>query len=241
MNLKIASAVSLALALTVGKSFALKPVRDDFNKPAVDQKLWISKNFGSARFRPAKGRMEFGLVGKPTGNDYSSMILRYNQPGYNENWEVILDVRNFTGRGENVGMGIAVFNAVDLSDGATLMFHGTGAKGGVVATGFTNDREGVAGRLQPNPGGASGSLRLSFNKSNKLLTFWFDSDGPARGYSWKKISTFSTNGTGGDQRGNWSMNPGSGSFIIWLLGYSGNQPVPFGKVGFDNFQLNGLR
>ncbi len=53
-------------------------------------------------------------------NQHHPLDLRNNRPGFNENWEVILDVVNGAERGEDVGVGISIFNSADPKDNFVL-------------------------------------------------------------------------------------------------------------------------
>lgn len=100
---------------------------------------------------------------------------------------------------------------------------------------YTADADIVA-----NPGVSKGSIRITFNRTTKILTFWYDQMGSADGYKWTKLGTFATNGTGGDRRGDWQMNAETGSFIIKLAGVEGKVVAP-GTENLDNFILKALK
>lgn len=234
-------AAAAAILISGEIAHALTPAKDNFTTNTIDKKLWIPKNYSKGKLQNTNKRMEFIVSGKPTGDDFATLTLKNNQPGYNENWEIILDVKNTLSKGEQVGTGILILNAADTRDNASLEFYGKGNLGGFNTIGVTNDKDNLANDIRSNPRVSAGSMRVTFSKATKILTFWHDANGPTNGYVWKRISTFSTNGVGGNRRGNWQMNPGGGRFIIRLFGYSDGSAVKAGQVNFDNFKLRNLR
>ena len=85
--------------------------------------------------------MNFTVAAGLTGDDFSVLELKNNRPGYNESWELILDVTNTSGQGYKVGTGFLIFNADDDGDQLMPEFNGTGRKGGLLVTGVTNDQD----------------------------------------------------------------------------------------------------
>ena len=229
-----------AFPLLIGTASALTPFNDNFNATALNKIRWTLKNYAKGKLMQGGGKMNFTVAGSPTGDDFSVLELKNNRPGYNESWEVILDVVNTTGQGNRVGTGLLVFNADDDGDQVMLEFNGRGRKGGFLVTDVTNDRDDPMQDIRVNPNVTKGSVRITFDKTSKLFTFWYDSTGPADGLVWKQLSTFSPTGKGGDRRGNWQMNPGAGRFGIQLFGLSDGRSVSSGKVSFDNFKLKPL-
>ena len=230
-----------ACQLLTGTAFALTPLSENFNATALNQSRWTLKNYGKGKLAQSSGKVDFTVAGSPTGDDFSTLELKNNRPGYNESWEVILDVANTSGQGYKVGTGVLIFNAEDYRDQVSLEFNGRGLSGGFVAYGITNDLDNPQKDIRVNPNVTKGSLRISFNKASKLFTFWYDSTGPTDGLVWTKLSTFSPTGKGGDRRGNWNMNLAGGRFGIQLFGFSDGANVAAGKVSFDNFKLKALR
>lgn len=224
-----------ACHLLADHASALTPIRDNFNAAKLNTSRWALKNYAKGKLAQKSGRLNFTVAKPPTRDDSATLELRNNQPGFNESWQVTLDVANSQNAGFSAGAGIWIFNASDPKDGVFLEFYGK--KAGFNVIGITDDRDNPAGDISINPGVNSGSMRISFSKTTKLFTFWYDKSGSANGYQWVKICTFSPTGKGGDRRGNWKMNPGGGRFGVRLFGYSERQSIAAGKITMDNFAL----
>ena len=220
---------------------ALTPASDNFNAASLNKNRWTLENAGKGKLAPAGGKIGFTVGSGPTGDDFGILELKNNRPGFNENWEVILDVTNASGQGYEVGTGLLIYNVDDYGDQVGLEFNGKGRNAGFVSLGITNDRDNPQQDIRVNPNITSGSLRITFDKTTKFFTFWYDRTGSVDGFEWVQISTFSTTGKGGDRRGNWSMNPSGGKFGIQLYGFAENRSVARGKVSFDNFKLRALQ
>jgi hypothetical protein len=228
------------LPFLTGTSLALTPFSDNFNAQALNESRWSLQNFGNAKLSLGKKKFNF-TVAKPSGDDYSVLEMKNNTPGFNESWEIILDVSNLAGQNGNVGTGMLISNADDPDDNVSFEFTGKGNGGGFTLIGIADDRDNPEKDFNVNPKISGGSLRVSFDKSTKLFSCWYDADAAKNGFKWKKIATFSPTGKGGDRRANWKMNPGSGRFKVMLFGYSDGKAVKAGKVSFDNFQLKAVR
>ena len=224
-------------AIFASPAFALTPFSDNFNGASIDKTRWILRAFRAAKFTHDAGRVNFTTKAQATNDDYAILELRNNRPGFNENWQIILDVQNSAGKGDKVGTGITIYNAADPDDNVNLEFYGLGAKGGFNFIGITDDVDNQSLDVRANPRVTKGSLRVSFSKTTKLYTFWYDTTGSADGFQWRKLCTFSPTGTGGTRRGNWKLNAGSGSFGIRIFGYAELQTVANGRVNMDNFAL----
>ncbi len=227
-----------ACQFITGNCLALTPFSDKFNAKTLNKSRWTLKNHGKGRLAPGNGRVNFTVAAKPTGDDFSTIDLKNNRPGYNESWEIILDVANTANLGSKAGVGFQIYNAADPRDVAALEFYG---KSGFVAITITDGKDKPADDLMRNPGVRKGSIRISFDKSTKLVSFWYDATGSANGFQWKRIGTFSPTGKGGTRRGNWKMNPSTGRFGIQLFGFGEGRVIPGGKVSLDNFKLKAVR
>ena len=168
-------------------------------------------------------------------------MLRENTPGYNESWQVILDVTNASGQGDYVGICIRISNMDDMSDNLNLEFYGKGANGGFNCYCVTNNKDNETLDIKKNPQVTKGSMRVSFSGKTKLFTAWYDPTGSADGYQWSRICTFSPTGQGGDRRGNWRMSNTKGRFTVSIQAYAENRAVAKGMVTFDNFVLKAAK
>lgn len=227
----------LAFLILANSAVAVTPASDKFNTALLQASRWSVTKGAKGKLTQSGGRVNYTAASPTTEDDYGILTLRNNRPGMNENWQVILDVSNTANRGEDVGVGICITNAADPLDSVNLEFYGEGARGGFNFIGITDDEDDASKDIHARPGGTKGSMKVSFNKSSKLFTFWYDSTGSSDGFQWVKLCTFSPTGTGGNRRGNWNMNPASGNFSVRLFGYSEFKVVTTGKASFDNFVL----
>lgn len=237
---------SAIVVLTIGRlltatSHALTPFSEKFDSEELKTKRWKIEADRSVSLSQKDGRLHFTAASHRDWA-HAEALLRNNQPGYNENWEVIVDVSNTNPIGDP-SVGVNVFNADDPSDKVYLEFCGKGMRmggirlgGGFQAYFNENGQYPDGSEVITNPEVSAGSLRVSFDKTSKALTLWFDKTGSANGYQWIKLATYSTNGSGGKRPGDWNMNRGSGRFGIMLRG-SAASSVEFGKMSFDNFVL----
>ncbi|MEO7099608.1 MAG: hypothetical protein ABI162_09630 [Luteolibacter sp.] len=138
------------------------------------------------------------------------------------------------------GLTWTAFNADDPGDTVFFELYGKGTKGGFFASFVLDGFYTVGNDIGKNPGVSKGSIRISFNKNTKLITFSFDKTGSADGYKWTKLCTFSPTGVGGDRRANWNMNPTTGRFGIRIYGFSDSRIVAAGTENLDNFVPKGL-
>lgn len=235
---RLLSAAS-ALPLLTGTALALTPTKDSFNGKTIKKTRWDVENSSTkAAFLPANGKLNFTVAGKPTDDDYSILTLKKVRPSYNESWEMTLDVANTSSTKSTVGVGFQVFNAADPTDLVALEFFG---KSGFFGVFITDDEDDSDQDLEKNPGVTKGSLKISFDKTSKLITLSYDKDGSANGFIWKKMGTFSPTGTGGDRRGNWNMNSQTGAFGIELYGFAEESKVTNGQASIDNFVLKPVK
>lgn len=223
-----------------GNCLALIPFSDDFSGK-LDKTHWLPGSFGAgAILKQSGGRLNFSMpVAKPQEVDIWLELL--NRAGYNESWQAILDVVNTNSHRGNSSTGLWVSNGDDPSDVVYLEFLGKGPKAGFNASFVVDGLYSAGADLNTNPGVTKGSIRITFNKTTKILAFWYDKTGSADGYKWTKLGTFATNGVGGDRRGNWQMNDGTGTFVIKLAGYVENKVIAQGTESMDNFFLKALK
>lgn len=234
----------LAASLTfTGHCPALTPVKETFNA-ALDPTRWTVFGSTNAQLKQGKGRLNFTVGPKATDEEYASAELFNNQPGYNESWQVIVDVTNKFESGGDVGAGIYISNAANPTNVFYFEFYGN-AKGrdGGFQISILKDQFGnyLEPHLIANPRVNHGSLRVTFNKKTKLFKFYYDQTGFQDGYQWKLIGTFSPTGVGGDRRLNWNMDSSFGRFNVGLEAFSDERLVGGGKVFMDQFILKGLK
>ena len=233
--------ISTFIALLAPAGFALTPLKDTFSKTSLDSSRWESERGGRGKFGLSRGRLQYTASRPTTDDDYALIALRNNRPRYNESWQVIVDAVNKVGKGDEAGVGIFIANAADLDDNVILEFYGSASNGGFNFIQTTNGKDDPSQDIRVNPLVQQGSMRISFSQKTKRFTFWYDSTGPADGYQWTRLCTFSPTGKGGDRRANWRMRSTSGRFVVGLTGYSIGPVVGRGRATLDNFVLKAAK
>lgn len=225
----------IALAVLTGNALALTPVVEAFNGPKLDATRWYQYKTGKGKLATQNGRLHF-IVAKSTKYDFASIELLSSRPGYNENWQLTLDLTNTANAGDKAGGGLMIFNAQDRSDYLYLEYYGkSGVDGGIIVNGKHAGKNASISIPAATP---KGSVRITFDKKKKLLTLDLSVKNKKQGYEWVKVGTFSPTGKGGDVNGAWDMNPAGGSFGIQLFGVGFKKNVAAGKITFDNFEVS---
>lgn len=240
-----------SLALFSFQSFtsvcwALTPFSDNFNAITLDTANWQPGAFGTgAKLKQSGGRLNFTVPRRKADEVDVYLDLRNNLPGYNENWQVIVDVTNTNEHQGDSAPGLWISNMEAPGDAVFLEFHGKGAQGGFAASFVLNGQDVGAASVRTNPGVSKGSIRISFSSTTKTLTFWYDSTGSANGYQWRQLATFKTNGvrdaSGKDRGATWNINPLTGKFLVKVFGFAENKVVAAGTESLDNFFLKALK
>lgn len=103
-----------ALPFFTGNCLALIPFSDDFNAGSLDRDRWSRGSYGTGgRLTQSNGRLNFAVpVAKPSEIDVW-LELYANHPGYNENWQAIVDVANSNHHQVNSTVGLWIANSAD--------------------------------------------------------------------------------------------------------------------------------
>jgi len=238
MKIQTAPIVALVSTILACPAFALTPVEEKFGSNTLDPAVWYKYTTGKGNLKPENKKLNFVVGSKPTNDDFASIELLTSQPGYNENWQLILDLANTSGLGFNAGCGIMLFNVQDRNDYMYLEFYG---KNGGVAAGVINNGKHIdKGTASINPRVAKGSIRIRFDSEKKLMTLHVSPTNLEEGYTWIKIGTFSPAGSGGKINTNWKMNPETGRFGVQLFGFAQNNKLETGKATLDNLSITAV-
>ena len=232
----------LGFSFFTGNCLALTPFSDDFTGTRLDKASWQQGSYGTgAILKQSGGRLNFSMPVANSAEADAWFELTATHPGANENWQVILDVTNSNNHGGDSAPGFWLYNSADPNDAVFLEFFGKGAKGGFDASFVVNGLYSAGADLVANPGVSKGSIRIVYSKTTRILAFSYDSTGSADGYKWTKLGTFATNGIGGDRRGNWEMDPVTGTFTIRINGYVEGKVVSTGTETMDHFVLKAVK
>lgn len=237
-QLIIAGLSFVGFSLLTVDCLALTPFSDNFNADKLDTTSWLPGQYGKgAKLTQSNGRLNFVMPDAKSREVDVWLELLTSRPGYNESWQAVLDVVNTNSHHGDSSVGLWVSNSADPSDVVYLEFLGKGRKGGFGASFVVDGTYSAGSDIVDNPEVSKGSIRITFNKVTKILTFWYDKTGSGNGYQWTRLGTFATNGLGGDRRGNWLMNDETGSFVIEIAGYVEDRVVAPGTESMDNFAL----
>jgi hypothetical protein len=241
--------IALCVSLS-GQALALTPITESFDGTALEPARWYQTRYGKGLLSPANGKLNFVTTGKSTKDDYAVIELTSSQPGYNEDWEFIVDLTNNTSFGSKAGCGLMLTNQQDANDYLFLDFYGKGklkkvegsdkkkyVGGGVFAGVYENGAHDEKNNISKNPKVAKGAIRIVFSKTTKLMTFSVSPTQKKDGYLWIPLGTFSPKGSGGKVNANWAMDPATGRFRVFLFGFSNKTAIAEGKVTIDNFSL----
>jgi hypothetical protein len=215
---------------------------DDFNGTTLDSATWDLTDSGQATLQLGSGKLNY-LASGLEADEFAVVDLLATNPGYGQNWEVIVDVTNTTPRSdpenEFTGAGIFVSNNDGSFEDAIFLELGNELSAGIRF--FANFQTG--GNESPDEDDSlptittSGSLRISYDGAAKVFSIWADPTGPADGFQWQLLSSYGIAGSGGIRNTNWGMSS-SGTFLVSLYGLSSNLSVNSGGITFDNFHLN---
>jgi hypothetical protein len=234
MKLKHVPSLILLTAFLSETAFALTSITERFKATQLNETRWYHYHSDKTSLVPLNGKLNLVISSKPSHTDFTSIELLSSQPGYNEDWQVIVDLANTSKLGNKAGCGLMLFNVADRSDYLFVESYGkSGLAAGMLVDGHSPDNA----RFSLNVGAPKGALRVRFNAATKLLTFYVSATGFAAGYDWKKVGTVSPTGKGGKVNGNWRMSPTNGRFGIQLYGF-GDSTIEAGKITLDNFKVS---
>jgi len=229
---------TLPLTLAVAAAFATQAsaiplFSDTFEGPRLNREEWFVSVIGKAKFKQADGKLNITVKTKPAQLNLTSIEMVNYYPGYGHNWEFTVDLSNTANAGNKAACGFMVLNAADRNDYLWVEFYGKGGiSGGVMADG----KPAKAGTFK-YIGVPQGSVKVSYNESTNLMTFFASLTAPGVAKKWTKIGKFSPTGSGGDVRANWKMKPSS-TFGIQLFGLTRGITMVPGKVTLDNLALS---
>ncbi len=209
---------------------------DDFEDNFKDPTKWgADTGLGalSGTFTETNGRLEFTTAGT---DSFETRPWVLNFGSFVENWEVQLDttIATVAGFGRFMGLGLEV-RRTNNSDLRMGILHESAQSAWDYYSYLLNpDTSGSnSGTL---PGAASGAVRIVFDAETKVLSSYYDADGPVGGYAWTMAASFGVTGSGGATgNADWSMTA-TDEFQILVHASSGSRSVGSGLVYGDNFR-----
>lgn len=208
---------------------------DNFNDNFKDPSLWGTDDIsGNGALNEINSRLEFTASVAGVSDAVRPWILNY--ASYSSTWELRLDVFNshVAATNEVSSFGMEVFQRGDPNDSVFVeLFSVLGSKGfySVLRANDVYAAEIDSGNLNST----FGSLRMSYDGANKIITTSYDVDGPANGFTWIPLGSFGINGSGGTTgNATWGMDDTS-EFSLTVYGYSENTTMTGGMLYGDNF------
>ena len=209
---------------------------DDFTDNSKDPELWGTDLVAGGLLTEANGRLEYTTSGIPSGNDLAVRPWILNFGSYTQNWEIQIDVSVPRSPYKGISLPLAVFPGTDLNavfaNRFSLelnQFQDYGDKLKFQATVSANSAQTVVGRVDTIS--TSAALRIAFEANTKVLSAYYDEDGPVCGYSWRLLG--STNVPAG-----WNMTSASVFGVIVVGGSQGSSVVSTDNVFVDNFRAS---
>lgn len=228
-------------AMGLGTAFGDVTISDDFNDGIKNVTIW-GADIGTSlsAFNESAEKLWFSSTSS-TGTRTTKRPC-VTSASYDEDWEVRLDVGNTGAPSTNSGwieIGLAVGDASKPLEPAILEFRLYAADfySGGLGRGFFSGGSQIGYRDTYSAGSTTrGSLLVTFSKTNKVITTFYDVDGSENGYNWLKLQAVGLAGSGGDSHADLGFSPGS-SFTVGIYGESLGNNVPMGVAWADNFHF----
>jgi len=208
---------------------------DDFSLNSIDTTKWTTPVFtkNAGFLTQTNGRLAYTTVGAATTFDLASLPWKSNFGSYTQDWDVQVDVNlpilalNANQQvifglvvcpGKNAGTILTDRFFVSLDQHSNEHFFLTS-----LAT--NNSSTEVATHATASTNGA---VRIAFDASSKVLSAFYDENGPVCGYSWTPLGATNVPAS-------WNMSATS-VFGVQLFGISFSLPVASSNSVFgDNF------
>lgn len=169
---------------------------DDFNDDLKDPTPWgLDLTFGAGLLTESKGRLEYTTSGLPTGFDLAARPWILNYGSFTQNWEVHIDVSVPLSPFREMSYFLIVFPGTDPSavyaNRFTLdldQFQDSGSdslKFHCTVTANATEAE-VAAKVTASTAAA---LRIAYDANTRVLSAFYDEDGPNCGYSWTLLGS----------------------------------------------------
>jgi hypothetical protein len=166
---------------------------DDFNDNSKDPARW-GPDFTTGSvglLTETNGRLEFTTSGVPASSTLVARPWVLNFGSYNQNWEVHIDANlPHPGFAESVfGLIVASGTNVTSNNRFQMSLFESSTEGQLFlmrfgANGGSFDRAGQIATTSTFAG-----LRIAFDPSTKVLSAFYDEDGPVNGYSWTLLGS----------------------------------------------------
>lgn len=220
---------------------------DNFNDNSRDILKWTNDYpTSSGQLFETSQHLEYRANSDLTNADECIRPWILNWPSNSTDWEVVVDVVNTAApivSNRVASFGIYAYNATDYGDYVYVELYASTRYYVPVRRGFmsglaVNGVDLVEDSILGDSGSidvTEGSVRLLFNSTSKVFNAFYDTDGNANGYTWRRFASFGISGSGGaTTNANWEM-VSNGGFQVALYGYSEGMVISNGQVYGDNF------
>lgn len=206
---------------------------DDFNDNSKNTAKWDLDFTNGGLLSEVNSRLEY-TIGSAAVDKYSYRPWIQNKATYDTSWDVTIDLTNgmdAAGTSWDSGSGIQIFREGSQVQSFFVELNVFRDAGALYRNYLAGQDDGNVEIPAPN---TTGSVRIVFNAATKVLTSYYDGDGPANGYVWTPLTSMGIAGSGGVENASWGM-AGSQGFDLALYGFSDGVAVPTGKIHVDNF------
>jgi hypothetical protein len=210
---------------------------DDFNDNSKDLSKWFNSDYayGGGTLTEVNGRLEFTIKSAAVESESLRPWTR-NFGSLDTEFEAIVDVHNAiipptaspTGVQSKTMIGMLIYNSADVTDNVYLSLN-RGSDGFYFLSSLTVDDNEIDYATAPHAS-PDGSVRLLFSPATRVISTFYDADGPVNGYTWTLLGSFGINEF-------WSLS-GDPVLGITVGGYAEKMAITSGQVHADNFQTS---
>ncbi|HCN29768.1 MAG TPA: hypothetical protein DIT64_13690 [Verrucomicrobiales bacterium] len=206
---------------------------DNFNDNDRNATKWGPDDSGNTgALNEVNGRLEYTGDGMASPFGYSERPWILNTGSYTQDWEARVDVHvghvSLAEEGDRLQMVLAVYGGDSVGEVQLEVEH---VGGSIPQRRFRYTTEGDVGETHADTSSTDGSLRISFDAASKMLSFYYDFNGPEGGHAWTLLKTVDVDAPATD----WMMDASS-RFTLAVFGEHQGMTVNSGDAYADNFE-----
>lgn len=221
------------------------PTSDNFNDNVKDTDLWSADiKDGNGVLNETNHVLQY-TCGSGTSYDQSLRDWIASALPYDADWEVRIDVGNFTNPTSNTQLDSFGISMIDANNAGSEVYAelysshygGPPTRAGFYSELYENDTY-ITNADTFGLDVTTGAVRMAFDSASKVVHVYYDLD-PSDGYTWVEFGSFGLAGSGGSTgNANWGLS-GSAHMTVGVYGYSSNMTVAAGDLYGDNFVITG--
>lgn len=202
---------------------------DDFDDNQKDTEQW-----GGLTGTGALEEVNFSLEYRAgAGSHTAAWPVKSNKAPLTESWEVQTDTHwepmSFSTPGDEASIGIRVSTGTHSAAVRMERSHKDGASRQLFRA-LADDANALPEATAPAPG-TDGAVRLSYSAQSREISYWYDANGPAGGYSWTLLHKTQVGPAG------WSL-PQNSLLSVEIGGRSNGPAVPPATAWLDYFSAS---